>query len=67
MKKECFWGVRVQVAKAMGEAKGSEAIEPMAAMLLAEEHPRALGPIASACGKIRDPRLRKAASKPRQR
>ncbi len=60
MRNEPFWGVRAAVGTALGNAKGSEAIEPLAAMLGREEDPRALAPLAAACGKIRDPRLRAA-------
>ena len=58
--REPFWGVRAQVATALGRSGLAEAVPPLAAILRAEEHPRALATVAAACAHIRDPRLRKA-------
>ena len=58
--REPFWGVRAQVATALGRSGLAEAVPPLAAILRAEEHPRALAPVAAACARIRDPRLREA-------
>jgi aminopeptidase N len=60
MRKEPFWGVRVEVARALAASGSAEAVAPLAAMLRAEPHARARLFVAQACGRIRDPRLRDA-------
>lgn len=60
MAKEPFWGAREAVGTILGASLQAEAIEPLAAMLLAEREPMAMAALARACGKMRDPRLRDA-------
>ena len=60
MAKEPFYGVRREVATALGKSGHAAAIEPLATLLASEQDPRVQGPLADACGKLRDPRLRDA-------
>ena len=60
MAREPFFGVRREVAIALGRSGHAAAIEPLAALLASEEDPRVQAPLAEACGRLRDSRLRDA-------
>jgi len=57
---ESFWGVRVEWAKALGDARTVEAIEALANIVRTEQDGRALGGVMTAAGKLRDMRLNNA-------
>ncbi len=57
---EPFHGVRAQLAKSLAESRRGEAVDILAEVLLRETEPRALEPIAAACGELRDERLAEA-------
>ncbi|MGE0712990.1 MAG: M1 family aminopeptidase [Planctomycetota bacterium] len=52
---EPLWGVRVAIAQALGKARSQYAAEALARLLLQEQEPRVLAPLADACGRYRDP------------
>eukprot|EP00276_Gloeochaete_wittrockiana_P010804 CAMPEP_0184647398 /NCGR_PEP_ID=MMETSP0308-20130426/4314_1 /TAXON_ID=38269 /ORGANISM="Gloeochaete witrockiana, Strain SAG 46.84" /LENGTH=897 /DNA_ID=CAMNT_0027078317 /DNA_START=88 /DNA_END=2781 /DNA_ORIENTATION=- len=60
MKKEPFFGVRVEVAKQLVKNATGAVIGLLVEMLLQETHPRGLYPIAGLVGQIRDPQIRQA-------
>ncbi len=59
-KREPFWGVRVEMARALAKAKSEHAIAPLAEMLQSESEPKAMAKVATACGSYRDGRVASA-------
>lgn len=61
--KEPFWGVRVQMAKALGDAGTETAITGLVEIVQSESEAKALESVIRAAGKYRDRRLRDAIAK----
>ena len=57
---EPFWGVRVELARALGEAGTDVAVEVLADLVTRETHPMVLEPLFRAAGRFRDERIAKA-------
>lgn len=57
---EPFYGVRIEMAKAMGGANSEDAIAALVEWLPSEGDPRVLGSLAAACSRYRDPRIASA-------
>ena len=58
--KEPFWGVRIQMAKAIVKADSEVAIDVMLALLPEEQDPQVLETLIRLAGRLRDPRIRDA-------
>lgn len=61
-RQEAFWGVRVELAGALGDAGSQAAVEALAELLAWEQDPRVLEPLLRAIGKYRDPLVAPAVS-----
>lgn len=60
---EPFWGVRVQMAKALGDANDEAALAGLADIVRTERDPKAMEAVFRAAGKYRDRRVRDAVLK----
>ncbi len=61
--KESFWGVRVQMAKALGDANDEAALAGLVDIIQTERDPKAMEAVFRAAGKYRDRRIRDAVLK----
>lgn len=57
---ESFWGVRVQMAEALGKANSETAVAGLAQITAQEQHPMALAEVFHAAGQYRDERIKAA-------
>lgn len=58
LKRERFWGVRVELVKSLGENNSEYALRGLIDILYSERDPRVLEAIVTACGRYQDPRIR---------
>lgn len=54
---ECFWGVRVKWAQALGRATSEAALDALLALAESHADPKSLAALLRALGKYRDPRI----------
>jgi aminopeptidase N len=61
-RREAFWGVRVEQAKALAKARTDRAVGVLAELVAEEQDPMVLAPLFRAAGGLRDARIRDALS-----